>query len=88
LEAFDEAINAGFVNRLPRHVSDCTSSAFLVMTEAEFKKKSVDDIQDIFRHQHILVTEMSTSTLKFDEKGLSSLGRLSVLIDIQGMSFF
>lgn len=88
LEAFDDAINAGFANHLPLHVSDPANSAFIVMTEAEFKERSVEDIQAIYRHKHILVTEMSTSTLKFDGKGLSSLTALSAVTDIQGASSF
>jgi hypothetical protein len=86
---FDDAIKATFLNHLPRHVSDPNSSAFFVMTEADFKNKTVKDLQTIFRHQHILVTEIPTSELKFDAKGLSSLTALSAVTDIQGtLSFF
>jgi len=88
LEDFYDAINAGFIGDLPRHVSDPKSSAFYVITEAEFKKTSVEDIQVLLRNKHILVTEVSTSTLKFDAKGLSSLTSLSAVMDIQGMSSF
>ena len=76
------------MDNLPRHVSLPNSSAFFVITETNFKKMSVEDVQLIFRNNHILVTEMSTSTLKFDAKGLSSLTGLSAVTDIQGMSSF
>jgi hypothetical protein len=88
LEDFDKAIKAGYVDDLPRHISRPSSSAFYVITEADFNKLSVEDIQDIFRNRHFLVTEMSTPTLKFDGKGLSSLTSLSAITDIQGKSFF
>jgi acyl carrier protein len=77
------------LNSLPLHVSDPPHSAFFIITEADFKKKTVKEIQTIFRKKHILVTDMTTSTLKFDAKGLSSLTALSAVTDIQGaLSFF
>jgi hypothetical protein len=88
LEAFYEAVQAGFVKGLPRHVAEPSTSAFYIVTEAEFNKWSVKDFQGIFRKQHILVTEMSTSTLEFNEEGLSTLNRITNITDIQGMSFF
>jgi hypothetical protein len=85
LKAFDSAINAGFVNGLPLHVSDPENSAFFVVTEAEFESKSVEEIQEIFRRKHILVTDMRSATLKFGPRGLSTLTTLSTVTDIQGV---
>lgn len=78
------AVNAGFVDGLPLHVSDPQKSAFFVMTEGEFKSSTIEEIQDIFQHKHILVTGMHSETLQFDSRGLSSLTRLSTVTHIQG----
>lgn len=85
LEAFDETIKTCFLNGRPLHLSDPPHSAFFILTEAEFKKKSVKEIQTIFRKKHILVTDMTTERLKIDIEGLSSVSALSAVTDIQGM---
>lgn len=54
------------------------------MTQAEFDKKSVQEVQSIMRFKHILITNMSTPALAFDARGLASLTTLSTITDIQG----
>ena len=58
------------------------------MTEADFKRASVDDIQVLLRNKLILVTNTpNTAALNFED-GLSALTSLSAVIDIQGESSF
>lgn len=71
----------------PLHIADPENSAFCVLTEAEFERKSVEEIQAIFRHKHILVTDMRSEALKFDSRGLSTLTSLSTVTDIHGKVF-
>jgi hypothetical protein len=85
LKSLDRLIKAGFVNGLPPHISDIENSCFCIMSEDEFEEKSVEEIQRIMKEKHILVTDLHSSVLKFDAKGLSSLASLSIVTDIQGM---
>ena len=81
---FDKAIRDGFVDGKPLHVADPEKSAFKVMTESEFEQKSVEEIQEIFRRKHIVITDMRSPPLKFDAKGLRTLSPLSRITFIQG----
>jgi hypothetical protein len=56
----------------PLYIADPEKSAFFVMTEAEFESKSVEEIQGIFQQKHILVTNMHSTPLQFNSRGLSS----------------
>lgn len=85
MKAFDTAIKARFVGGLPLHVSDLPQSDFCVMSEEEFEEKSVREIQAVMRRKHIVVTDLHSSVLKFDAKGLSSLASPITLTHIQGI---
>ena len=78
------AIKSSFVDGLPLHISDPVNSAFCIMTQAEFEEKSVGEVQSIMQRKHVLITDMSFSTLAFDARGLASLTTLSTVTDIQG----
>lgn len=69
----------------PLHIADPEKSAFCVMTESEFEEKSIEEIVEIFRRKHIVVTDMRSAPLKFDTRGLSTLTALSTVIDMQGV---
>jgi hypothetical protein len=45
---------------------------------------SAAQIQGVFRHRHILVSDVPTEKMEFDLEGLSSLGSLSRPVSIQG----
>jgi hypothetical protein len=69
----------------PLHLSDPDRSAFVVMTETEYEAKTVQEIQEIFRRKHILITEIPPSPpLQFNEEGLSTLAALNTITHIQG----
>jgi hypothetical protein len=78
-------VRAGFQDGLPLHVSNPEKSVFAIMTESAYEKKTVKEIQEIFRHKHIVITEMRTTPLHFDARGLSTLTGLSTIADIQGV---
>ena len=42
------------------------------------------DIQNVFRHRHILVLGVDTAEMKFDLKGLGSVGSLTQCRQMQG----
>ena len=84
LEGFQEAVNAGFQDGLPLHLSAPEKSLFRVMTELEFEDQPIQEIQNILRRQNIIVTEMRAAPLKFDSLGLSTLTGLSTVTDFQG----
>jgi hypothetical protein len=84
LKAFDKAINAGFSDGLPPHLSARDNSAFYIMTQTMFEEMSVKEIQDIFRKRHILITNIPSAPMQFDSRGLSTLTSLSTVTYIQG----
>lgn len=57
------------------------------MTESEFEEKTVEQIQQIFRQKHIIVTDMrwTPPKLEFDARGLATLTGLTTVADIQGV---
>lgn len=64
--------------------SDKSRSVFRVMTEDEFKASSAEDIQHIFRTQHILVTGENRDKCKFTEEALLQIMREEQLLSING----
>ena len=86
LEAFYLAIQDAYKDGLPLHLADEEKSAMKVLTETEFEKKTVEEIQELLRRKHILITDIRRPALDFDSIGLSTLGPLSMVTDIQGMS--
>lgn len=88
LHVFSEAVRAGFQDGVPPHIANPEKSVFAIMSESEYKEKSVEQIQDIFRQKHIIVTDMRTTPLQFDEEGLMTLTNLSTIADIQGAYHF
>lgn len=85
LEAFDKAIQAGFVDGRPLHIADPEKSAFRVMTETEFEEKPIEEIQEILREKHIIVMDIQSAPLKFDAENLSTLWNLLAVTHIQGV---
>jgi hypothetical protein len=85
-------VEEGYVNGMPKHrlpsahskEYDPAASAVFVVEWAEFEKLSKPQVQDIFRHRHILVINSPTSTLNFDEVGLSTLSALDQRCFFQG----
>jgi hypothetical protein len=71
--------------RLPLHVKKDPRSVFEGITEADFDKLSIRDVQEKMRKHHIVITGVSHQRLKFDEKGFSTIEKpMNALISIQG----
>jgi len=69
---------------LPLHLKDPGRSAIKTMLESEFLTMSSKEIQDVLRHQHILISDCAFQQLKFDEDGLRTLCPPWQTIEVQG----
>lgn len=64
------------------------SSRFFVVDCKEFNGMDPKLIQDIFRHRHIVVTDVDAGKrVEFNARGLSMLAPLDQLVPIQCLSF-
>ena len=88
LNKFADAVKNDYKDGVPLHVADPDKSVFKIMTEEEFKGKSVYEIQEIFRHRHIIVTGIETPGVEFGSAGLAKLARLDSVTHIQGELVF
>jgi hypothetical protein len=79
-----EMVEKGYVNGVPKHrlpsamspqYNRKASSIFIVQW-ADFIQMPTLEIQEHFRHRHILVTGTPTTPMNFDEEGLSMLAPL------------
>jgi hypothetical protein len=59
-------------------------SSIFVVEWSDFNEMDAKEIQDIYRHRHILVVNWPEKTLKFDREGLSWLGPMKKAVDFQG----
>jgi hypothetical protein len=95
LKEVQASVEELFVNGQPRHhldsaravspdYSDSTLSAIFVVEYREFVAMDPMVIQTIFRRRHILVLDVPTEEMAFDEYGLSTLGSLTKSRQIQG----
>jgi hypothetical protein len=63
---------------------DPEASAIYVTSERAFNQLSSQQIQEVFRRRHILIPATTPPDVKFDRKGLSTLGCLTTERQIQG----
>jgi hypothetical protein len=79
-----EMVEKGYVNGVPKHrlpsamspQYDRKASAIFIVRWADFIQMPALEIQEQFRHRHILVTGTPTTPMNFDEEGLSTLAPL------------
>ena len=64
---------------------DRKASQFFVTTEEDFAKLKGTEIQEIFRHRHILIPGTAPDDFGFNREGLKALGSLTARRQIQGM---
>jgi hypothetical protein len=85
-------VESRYINEVPRHrlpsarereVQDGQSMIFVVEWK-DFNEMEAREIQDIFRHRHILVRNWPEKTLKFDHAGLSMLAPMTKKKSFQG----
>ena len=85
-----ELVVANYVENQPRYVSDPDTSQICVLTYAEYKLKSVEEIQSLLRDNHLAITGfptdqvVPTDRVDFDEAGLQLLTNLEAPIEFQG----
>jgi hypothetical protein len=75
-----------YVDGKPPHTVEGAISVFHILTQEEYDKKSVREIQDILRQQHIVIVDRPQSRVKFDANGLRTLTRLNEPVSVQGVS--
>jgi hypothetical protein len=61
-------------------------SQFFVSSPEEFEKLAPAQVHDILRRRHILIPGKARDDVRFDRKGLASLGSLGMKRHIQGTS--
>lgn len=88
LRRFQDIVESFYLNGLPRHISEPKESSIFILTEKEFNKKSIRDVQDILGQKHIIVTDCSFAYLNFDEDGFRTLAPLHRVIEVQGTLFY
>jgi hypothetical protein len=87
------SIEGAYVDGKPLHHLDSAkspqydqkASQFYVTTQEEFAKFKGPEIQEIFRHRHILIAGSPPDDFRFDRNGLKALGSLTARREIQGM---
>jgi hypothetical protein len=65
---------------------DPQASHFFVTTPEQLEKLTTQEIQEIFRHRHILIPGPPPRDFHFDSQGLATLGSLTAPRQIQGIS--
>jgi len=75
-----------YVDGKPRHAVKGVKSVFHILTQEAYDEKSVREIQEILRTQHIVIIGRQKSRTKFDANGLRTLTRLNEPVSIQGAS--
>jgi hypothetical protein len=87
-----DMVEAGYEKGVPKHrlpaarsrEFDPDASSIFVTSWDDFAEIPSKEIQEIFRHRHILVSPTPTQTLNFDEEGLSTLAPLNQRCVVQG----
>ena len=70
----------------PHHLSAPQHSAFSVVCQDAFQQLTTQQVQDMFRRKHIVVTNMAVEPMGFDRKGLEKLGSWEAPRTIQDLS--
>ena len=72
--------------KLPRHISAPTSSAYHIVSYADFMSWTAMDAQNIFRQKHIIITDGPIETMAFNREGVEKLGDWNTVRTIQDLS--
>ena len=83
-EQIHKAVLTCYRDEQPLWMTSPEESVFRVLSKREFEQKSDQEVQDLFRKQHIVVQDQSELKMKFDEGGLQTLGDLFRPVTIQG----
>jgi hypothetical protein len=63
---------------------DSVHSAIRVLSRQDIEDMEGQEVQDIFRRQHVLVRDQFKPKLAFDEEGLKTLADLKKPVTLQG----
>lgn len=82
----------GFTDGLPPHLLPSArkkeytpeASSIFVVDFDDFKSMTAQEVQDIFRHRHILVRNGPVETRPFNLESLEMLGSLTTKVSMQG----
>lgn len=66
---------------------DPDRSAICILSKDELDNMNEEDVQAIFRKQHIVVRDQFQPKMAFDEKGLKTLADLKKTVTLHGVSF-
>ena len=78
-------VKEGYIDGKPPHCVGEATSIFHILTQEAYDKKSVSEIQEILRTQHIVIVDRPQPQVKFDANGLRTLTRLNEPVSIQGV---
>jgi hypothetical protein len=65
-------------------MADPDHSTICVLSLQDVESMREEDLQDIFRMQHVVVPDQFRQTLNFDEDGLKTLAELNKTVTLQG----
>ena len=78
------AVEAAFVNHLPKHIGDKQNSFFVVLRKSDFLMMPTCLVHSHLRNRHIVIPDMNLGPLTFDRQGIRQLDSLDALVQIEG----
>lgn len=73
------------IGNKPAWLADPDQSVIRVLSKQELDGMEEEEIQEIFRKQHIVVRDQFQPELAFDEKGLKTLAGMKKIVTLHGM---
>jgi hypothetical protein len=83
---FHRQMEKCYEHGLPRCIAHSPQSILQVISQGSYQRMSVADVHSTIRRRHILVRDVSTEVLEFNEVGLQALRSLDACVRIQGES--
>jgi hypothetical protein len=95
LKAIQAAVESRFINGVPPHRSPSArsveynpnGSSIYIVDWTEFQTLAPRQVQDIFRHRHILLRNAPVERGEFTLEGLEMLGSVTRQVSLQGPSY-
>lgn len=85
IKQFFSRLEAGYIDNKPMHVASKEKSVFAILEYDEFQKMAAVDLHKQMRERVIVVKGFPHDPqIRFDERGLSTLGPLQSQVPIQG----
>ena len=79
------AVMKSYIDNKPAWMADPDQSAIRVVSKHEMDSMVEEDVQEIFRTQHIVVRDQFQPELAFDRKGLKTLADLKKIVTLHGV---